>query len=56
MLGGAPGDWLGQWWLMSEPPQQAECPDCRKPWPDGLRACPACGLTIEEVAERLARK
>lgn len=32
-----------------------DCPDCGQPWPPELRTCPSCGLTVEEVAERVAR-
>ncbi len=35
--------------------EDAECPDCLNVWPDGAFACRFCGLTLAEVAERLAR-
>lgn len=31
------------------------CPDCLTPWPIQVSVCPACGLTFEGIAERIAR-
>ncbi len=31
------------------------CPDCSRDWQEGLPACPTCGLTLVEIADRLAR-
>ena len=32
------------------------CPDCGRDWPETTVSCYACGLTVEEVAERLAAR
>ncbi len=32
-----------------------ECPSCEAAWPEGRLACPFCGVTISEVAEKVAR-
>lgn len=31
-----------------------DCPDCGETWPDNASACPECGLSVEQVAQRLA--
>jgi hypothetical protein len=45
--------------LPNEPPYaweaEVECPDCDISWPFAAMACPSCGLTIVQIAERFTR-
>lgn len=62
----AAGKWEHGWWgagrrlstMFQQRAHTAEpedtCPDCGGHWPAELRQCERCGLTIEEVAERVA--
>lgn len=44
-------------WIPEPPdPEPEPCPDCGcEDWTDQL-ACPACGLTVEEIANRIAER
>lgn len=35
--------------------EDVPCPDCSTPVPLGALACSGCGLTLAEVADRIAR-
>ena len=41
---------------LDAPYSDEQCPDCGALWPETMRPCPTCGLSIEDVAERLARR
>lgn len=43
-------------WVEVPPIDNMACPDCNGEWPDGITACPSCGLTMEEIAERLVSR
>ena len=45
---------MGELNLAAAAVEESGCPDCLHPWPDTLRPCPGCGLTIEDVSERAA--
>lgn len=46
-----PGSPVG--WVQVAPIENMACPDCHGEWPVETNECPTCGLTIEEIGERL---